>query len=157
MDKETCREGNKLLMDIKDLDIQTSTHVCYNLIKQTFYRCMQDAKKFSDAINLRPQIIRSAICSSKLTTLKTPGINPYTQVELHEKFGPCLPPDESAITCPKPSGNIYKMVKREARDRKSLKMELIQRKKKVYEQLELIAYGNDNGCEVKGEEEGELV
>ena len=52
---------------------------------------MQAAKKFSDAINLRPQIIRSAI-GSKLTTLKTPGINPYTQVELHEKFGPCLPP-----------------------------------------------------------------
>ena len=91
MDKETCREGNKLLMDIRDSDIETSTHVRYNVIKQTFYGRMQAAKKFSDAINLRPQIIRSAI-GSKLTTLKPPGINPYTQVELHEKFGPCLPP-----------------------------------------------------------------
>ena len=143
-------------MDIRDSDIETSTHVRYNLIKQTFYGRMQAAKKFSDAINLRHQIIRSAI-GSKLTTLKTPGINPYTQVELHEKFGPCLPPDEAAITCPKPTGNIYKMVKKEAGDRKSLKMELIERKKKVYEQLELIAYGNDDGCEVKGEEMGELV
>ena len=49
------------------------------------------------------------------------------------------------------------MVKKEAGDRKSLKMGLIERKKKVYEQLELIAYGNDDGCEVKGDEEGELV
>ena len=49
------------------------------------------------------------------------------------------------------------MVKKEAGDRKSLKMELIERKKKVYEKLELIAYGNDDGCGVKGEEEGELV
>ena len=49
------------------------------------------------------------------------------------------------------------MIKKEAGDRKSLKMELIERKKKVYEKLELIAYGNDDGCEVKGEEEGELV
>ena len=64
------------------------------------------------------------------------------------------PPKEAAITCPKPTGNIYKMVKKEARNRKSLKMELIERKKKVYEKLELIAYGNDDGCEVKGEEEG---
>ena len=49
------------------------------------------------------------------------------------------------------------MVKKEAGDRKSLKMELIERKKKVYKQLELIAYRNDDGCEVKGGEEGELV
>ena len=61
------------------------------------------------------------------------------------------PPDEAAITCPKPTGNIYKMVKKEAVDRKSLKMEWMQRKKKVYEQLELVAYGNNDGCEVKGE------
>ena len=121
-------------MDVRDSDIQTSTHVRYNVIKQTFYGRMQAAKKFNDAINLRPQIIRSAI-SSKLITLKPSGINPYTQVELHEKFGPCLPPDETSITCPKPIGNIYKMVKKEAGDRKSLKMELIERKKKVYEQL----------------------
>ena len=33
MDKETCREGNKLLMDIWDSDIQTSTHVHNNVIK----------------------------------------------------------------------------------------------------------------------------
>jgi hypothetical protein len=45
------------------------------------------------------------------------------------------------------------MVKRETVDRKSLKLELIERKKKEYEKLELVAYGNDDGCEVKGEEE----
>jgi len=44
-------------------------------------------------------------------------------------------PDIAAITRSKPSGNIYKMVKKEVGDRKSLKMELIERKKKVYEQL----------------------
>jgi len=27
------------------------------------------------------------------------------------------------------------------------------KEKKVYEKLELVAYGNDDGCEVKGEEE----
>ena len=91
MDAQTCREENKLLMDIRDSDIPTSTHVRYNVMTHTFYGRKDAAKKFSDDINLRHQIIRSAI-HSKLTTLKPPGINPYTQVELHEKFGPCLPP-----------------------------------------------------------------
>jgi hypothetical protein len=91
MDAQTCRQENKLLMDIRNSAIPTSTNVRYNMMKQTFYGCKDAAKKFSDAINLHHQIIRSAI-HSKLSTFKAPGINPYTQVELHERFGPCLPP-----------------------------------------------------------------
>eukprot|EP00585_Thalassiosira_rotula_P024693 CAMPEP_0196234906 /NCGR_PEP_ID=MMETSP0913-20130531/4855_1 /TAXON_ID=49265 /ORGANISM="Thalassiosira rotula, Strain GSO102" /LENGTH=85 /DNA_ID=CAMNT_0041516073 /DNA_START=1 /DNA_END=255 /DNA_ORIENTATION=- len=85
-------------MDIRDSAIPTSTHVRYNMMKQTFYGCKDAVKKFGNAINLHHQIIRPAI-HLKLSTLKVPGINLYTQVELQERFGPCLPPDEALITC----------------------------------------------------------
>jgi len=77
MGAQTCWQENKLLMDIRDSAIPTSTHFRYNMMKQTFYGRKDTAKKFSDAINLRYQIIRSSI-HSKLSTLKALGINPYT-------------------------------------------------------------------------------
>ena len=48
------------------------------------------------------------------------------------------PPHEAAITCPKPSLEIYNAVKKEAG--KTLKLELIERKKKVHDGLMAIAH-----------------
>ena len=61
MDHSTCREGNKLLLYIKDPVIKTATHVRFNVIKKTFYRRKDAARSFAAAINCRPQIMRDAV------------------------------------------------------------------------------------------------
>ena len=145
MDRETCRDKNKLLLDIRESDLEGSKHIRYNMMKQTFHGRKEAATSFSDAIKHRPRLIREAE-TALLTNLSAPGITPYTQVELHEKFGPCLPPDEAKVTCPKPTPQIYHMVKKEAGDRKKLKVELIEKKRQLHEGLELIAY-KDEKCD----------
>jgi len=119
---------NKFIMTIKQCDLPTANTVKFNMIKQNFYNRSKlvDGKKlsFKDAVKKRPEIIREAKVEL-LTTLKPPGIPPYTQVELHDHFGPNLNPEDAAITCPKPSEEVYKMVKNESESRKKMKMELV--------------------------------
>ena len=150
MDWETCREKNKLLLDIRESDLEGSKHIHYNMMNQTFHGRKEAAPSFSDAIKHRPRLIREAE-QTLLTNLSAPGIAPYTQVELHKKFGPCLPPDEAKVTCPKPTPTIYDMVKKEAGDQKKLKIELIKKKKQLHEGLEVIAY-QDEKPKVEGDE-----
>jgi len=138
----SCREGNKLLLDIKDSDLETATYLRFNVMKQTFYGRKDAATSFAAAINCRPQIMRDAI-PNMLPILTPPGINPYTQVELHDKFGPCLDAADATITCPEPSEKIRALVKNEKSDRKTLKLKLIQAKKEAREKIVMVALGDE--------------
>ena len=113
------------------------------MIKQTFYGRNKDAAtSFAAAINCRPQIMGDAI-PKMLPILTPPGINPYIQVELHDKFGPCLDAADAAVTCSEPSEKIRAMVKNEAGDRKTLKLKLIQAKKEAHEKTVMVALGDE--------------
>ena len=152
-----CWNGNKLIMDIYQSDLPDSKHIKHNMMKQNFYG-RKTVKKIEDAIKARPQLIRAARVDNKLVQLTPPGINPYTQVELHDKFGPCLSPEDAAITCPKPPPEVYEAVKNEGKNRKQFKLDLMEEKQKVNAVLTKIAEG-ELGCEedyVEEKQEGQL-
>ena len=87
--------------------------------------------------------------TSDLGRCVKPGIPAYTQVELYEKFAPCLDIEDRAITCPKPSQAVYDAVKNEGRDRKKLKLELIEKKRRLQDSIMQIAKGEEMKGKVK--------
>ena len=87
--------------------------------------------------------------TSDLGRCVKPGIPAYTQVELYEKFAPCLDIEDRAITCPKPSQAVYDAVKTEGRDRKKLKLQLIEKKRRLQDSIMQIAKGEDMKGKVK--------
>ena len=152
-DKTNCWEGTKLLMDIRQCDLPDASHVRYNILKQRFHR-RKEIPKYHEAVLARKTFMADYLASG-LTNLPIPGIPPYTQVQLHEKFGPCLDPADAEVTCPKPSSKIYELVKREGSDRKKMKLDLIERKREAKIELDNVA-----DCALKTEESclgGELV
>ena len=56
----------------------------------------------------------------QLKTLKPRPLRPIKQVELYCKWGPLLPKEAAAVTCPKPSEEVIKLV-RETKNVKSRK------------------------------------
>ena len=47
------------------------------------------------------------------------------------KFVPCLDVEDRAITGPKPSQAVYDAVKKEGKDRKKFKLDLIKKKRRI--------------------------
>ena len=99
------------------------------MIKQNFSG-REFVKKFGEANKLRPNLMKEAI-TSDLERCKKPGIPAYTQVELYEKFAPCLDVEDRAITGPKPSQAVYDAVKKEGKNRKKFKLDLIEKKRRI--------------------------
>ena len=61
---------------------------------------------------------------------------------MHDNFGPNLDHEDAIITCPKPPPEIYALVKKEGEDRKSMKLELLDRKKSSMKMIEEMASGD---------------
>ena len=61
---------------------------------------------------------------------------------MHDNFGPNLDHEDAIITCPKPTPEIYALVKKEGEDRKSMKLELLDRKKSSMKMIEEMASGD---------------
>ena len=141
-DKNTSWNANQFIMTIRECDLPDAKVVKYNMVKQNFYNRnkLVSGKKlsFKAAVDKRPEIIREAK-DVLLTQCKPPGINPYTQVELHDNFAPNLDHEDAIITCPKPTPEIYALVKKEGEDRKNMKLELLDRKKSSMKLIEEMA------------------
>ena len=132
-------EGNRFMMQIRECDLPDAKSVRKNMIKTSFYK-RKSFSTYSDAVRARREIMTTARRSEgKLAKLAAPGINPYTQVELYSKFAPCLHDDDATITCPKPSERVFNIVGQEKKDRKKLKLDLIEKKKEAVKAITEVA------------------
>ena len=135
-DIKNCWEDTKMYMDIRQCDLPDASSYRFNINKTRFHR-RKEFPKYADAVRHRKVFLREKILSG-LTRLPVPGIPLFTQVQLHEKFGPCLAPEDAAITCPKPDQKIYELVKREGTDRKQMKLDLLERKREAKISLDML-------------------
>ena len=74
---DDAREGNKFNMTIKENDLENATTVKQNMIKQNF-RGRGKAIRYSEAVKMRPRLIKHAVTSPLLKRCVEPGIPPYS-------------------------------------------------------------------------------
>jgi hypothetical protein len=60
--------------------------------------------------------------TSKLQTLKDPGLRPIKQVELYKEFHPFVPREYWEDTCPRPSDEVLAQVKYESSKKRKMKV-----------------------------------
>ena len=103
-------------------DVPGAKQIRFNCFKQGFKgRSSFPAGKkgLLSAIRARKDLISN----DTINIIPRPGINPYKQVELYNKYRDLLDEASKDITCPKPSPDVFNAVKAEKDSNKKRKIE----------------------------------
>ena len=113
-------------MKIQECNLEDALSYETNAYKIRFDGRLKDIT-YAEAVKLRRDLIRN----TDINTIPSPGINPYKQFELYKNYRPYLPQEFQDVTCPKPSDEIFSLIKKEKDSKIAIKKEKVKRRQNV--------------------------
>lgn len=150
---QNSRVGSGFFVDLRESNLEEHQIVRHQAIKRNFPG-RSEYTNVRDAVANRPNDMKKLL-GELLQPIVAPGINPYKQIELKDKYEELVPvEDKGCGLYDEPAPAIRAVVVQEKDKRKVLRVDLKAAKKKAVEKLDACAYGSDLGVSVGVNQEG---
>ena len=112
-------------MMVRESNLEDAASFETNAYRVRFVGCPKDVP-YAEAVNARYMLIRDAV----INPIPSPGINLY-QVELFKNYRSNLLEVFRDVTCPRPSDEVFALIKKEKNSKLAVKKETIKRRRMV--------------------------
>ena len=144
---QNSRVDNRFLVDLRESNLEEHGISHHQVIKRNFPG-RTNYTTLKEAIANRPKDMRQSF-RGHLQPIIPPGINPYKQIELKDKYEELVPvEDKDCGLYDEPAPEIRAVVVQEKNKRKVLRVDLKEAKKRATEKLDACAYGANLGIGV---------